>query len=268
MGSRQFLMPKTTMPGIAAVVADSDRSFPRHMHDQFGIGLVERGAQKSLSGRGMVEAEAGHVITVNPCEVHDGIPLGEGGRAWRMIYLDIDIVQAAIADIAEKDRGTFEFAYPVDRRPLADRFRRVFAAMTATDRPGDTLHSDETLLMLLAGAMETATSRDETAAPGSVRRAKSRIDDDPAQPFRLADLASEAGVSQFRFLRSFAKATGLTPHSYILQQRLHLARRALGKGAAPADVAFAAGFSDQSHLNRLFLRQFGVTPAAYRAAVS
>lgn len=49
------------------------------MHDQFGIGLVERGAQKSLSGRGMVEAEAGHVITVNPGEVHDGIPLGEGG---------------------------------------------------------------------------------------------------------------------------------------------------------------------------------------------
>ncbi|NSZ62232.1 AraC family transcriptional regulator [Agrobacterium tumefaciens] len=268
MGSRQFLMPKTAMPGIAAVVADSDRSFPRHMHDQFGIGLLERGAQKSLSGRGMVEAEAGHVITVNPGEVHDGIPLGEGGRAWRMIYLDIDIVKAAIADIIEKDHGTFEFAYPVDTRPLADRFRTVFSAMTATDRPGDTLHCDETLLILLAGAMETATTRREPAATGSVRRAKSRIDDDPARPFRLADLAQEAGISQFRFLRSFARATGLTPHSYILQRRLHLARRALAKGAPPAEVAFSAGFSDQSHLNRLFVRQFGVTPAAYRAAVS
>ncbi|UXS95692.1 AraC family transcriptional regulator [Agrobacterium tumefaciens] len=268
MGSRQFLMPKTAMPGIAAVVADSDRSFPRHMHDQFGIGLVERGAQKSLSGRGMVEAEAGHVITVNPGEVHDGIPLGEGGRAWRMIYLDIDIVQAAIADIIEKDHGFFEFAYPVDTRPLADRFRALFSAVTATDRPGDTLRYDETLLMLLVGAMETVATPRQTAAPDSIRRAKSRIDDDPARPFRLADLAQQAGISQFRFLRSFARATGLTPHSYILQRRLHLARRALAKGAPPAEVAFFAGFSDQSHLNRFFVRQFGVTPAAYRAAVS
>ncbi|KJF73323.1 AraC family transcriptional regulator [Agrobacterium arsenijevicii] len=268
MNGRQFRMPKTVMPGISAVVADSDRAFPRHMHDQFGIGLVERGAQKSLSGRGMVEAEAGHVITVNPGEIHDGISLGQGGRAWRMLYLDIDIVQDAIADISEKDHGTFEFAYPVDIRPLADRFRMLFSAMTATDRPDDTLHCDETLLMLLAGAMETVSTPRETVAPDSIRRAKSRIDDDPARPFRLTDLAQEAGMSQFRFLRSFARATGLTPHSYLLQRRLHLARGALSKGAPPADVAFSAGFSDQSHLNRLFVRQFGVTPAAYRAAVS
>ncbi len=56
MGRHQFTMPKTTMLGVAAVIADSDRSFPRHMHDQFGIGVIERGAQKSASGRGIVEA--------------------------------------------------------------------------------------------------------------------------------------------------------------------------------------------------------------------
>lgn len=268
MGSRQFIMPKTAMPGISAVAADSDRAFPRHMHDQFGIGLVERGAQKSLSGRGVVEAEAGDVITVNPGEIHDGIPLGEGSRAWRMLYLDVGIVRNTIADIREHDHGTFEFSYPVDTRPLADRFRAVFSAVTASHRPGETLCCDETLLMLLAGAMETVARPCETAAPRSIRLAKASIDDDPAQPFRLAALAKEAGMSQFRFLRSFARATGLTPHSYLLQRRMHLARHALAKGAPPADVAFSAGFSDQSHLNRLFVRQFGVTPAAYRTAVS
>ena len=266
MAQGQFLMPKTVLPGVAAVVADSDRAFPRHMHDQFGIGLIHRGAQKSLSGRGMVEAGAGHVITVNPGEVHDGIPLGEGGRAWRMLYLDIDIVRDAIADIGERDRGAFEFAYPVDTRPLAARFNAVFSAMTARERPGETLHGDETLLMLLAGAMETAAKPPAMAAPDNIRRAKSSIDDDPARPFRLAGLAREAGMSQFRFLRAFARATGMTPHSYLLQRRIHLARHALAGGTPPAEVAFIAGFADQSHLNRFFVRQFGVTPAAYRAA--
>ena len=268
MGQAQFLMPKTVLPGVAAVAADSDRSFPRHMHDQFGIGLIARGAQKSLSGRGMVEAGAGHVITVNPGEVHDGIPLGEGGRAWRMLYLDIEIVRDAIADISEKDRGTFEFAYPVDTRPLAKRFNAVFSAVTAKERPGETLHGDETLLMLLATSMETAAKPPVVTSPDTIRRAKSSIDDDPAHPFRLADLAGEAGMSQFRFLRAFAKATGLTPHSYLLQRRVHLARHALAGGKPPAEVAFMAGFADQSHLNRVFVRQFGVTPGVYRAALT
>ncbi|WP_421399010.1 AraC family transcriptional regulator [Agrobacterium fabrum] len=268
MGQAQFLMPKTVLPGVAAVVADSDRSFPRHMHDQFGIGLMERGAQKSLSGRGMVEAGPGHVITVNPGEVHDGIPLGESGRAWRMLYLDSDIVHSAIADISEKDRGTFEFVYPVDTRPLAERFNAVFSAITAKERPGETLDSDEALLMLLADAMETAAKPPVMAAPDTIKRAKSSIDDDPARPFRLADLAKEAGMSQFRFLRAFAKATGLTPHSYLLQRRVHLARHALAGGTRPAEAAVIAGFVDQSHLNRFFVRQFGVTPAVYRAALS
>lgn len=172
MAQGQFLMPKTSMPGVAAVAADSDRCFPRHMHDQFGIGLIERGAQKSLSGRGMVEAGAGHVITVNPGEVHDGIPIGEGGRAWRMLYLDIDIVRDAIADVCEKDHGAFEFAYPVDARPLAQRFNAVFSAATAKERPGETLHGDETLLVLLAGAMETAAKPPVVTALDTIRRAK------------------------------------------------------------------------------------------------
>ncbi|MGP4726691.1 AraC family transcriptional regulator [Agrobacterium deltaense] len=266
MAQGRFLMPKTILPGVVAVAADSDRSFPRHMHDQFGIGLIERGAQKSLSGRGMVEAGAGHLITVNPGEVHDGIPLGEGGRAWRMLYLDIDIVRDAIADIGETDRGAFEFAYPVDIRPLAKRFNAVFAAMTARERPGETLRGDETLLTLLAGAMEKAAKPGDIAAPENIKRAKSRIDDEPSRPFRLADLAAEAGMSQFRFLRAFARATGLTPHSYLLQRRVHAARHALARGTPPAEAAFAAGFADQSHLNRFFVRQFGVTPAVYRAA--
>jgi AraC-like DNA-binding protein len=36
----------------------------------------------------------------------------------------------------------------------------------------------------------------------------------------------------------------------------------------PADAAAEAGFSDQSHMTRAFVRQLGVTPARYRAAVA
>lgn len=57
--ARGFQLLRSGMAGVELVAADSAHSFGRHTHDQFGIGLVERGAQKSASGRGVVEAGAG-----------------------------------------------------------------------------------------------------------------------------------------------------------------------------------------------------------------
>lgn len=84
--------------GVEAVAADTARHFGRHAHEQYGIGLIERGAQKSASGRGLYEAGAGDLIMVNPGELHDGMPLGDGGRAWRMLYLEPSVVAGLMAE--------------------------------------------------------------------------------------------------------------------------------------------------------------------------
>ena len=83
------------------------------------------------------------------------------------------------------------------------------------------------------------------------------------QPPSLDDLAKAAGLSPFHFLRSFARATGLTPHAFQVQARLHLARRLILAGHPLAAVASEAGFADQSHLTRLFTRSYGTSPGAY-----
>ncbi|WP_312416910.1 AraC family ligand binding domain-containing protein, partial [Shinella sp.] len=88
MASGRFQVLRTAIDGVEAVIADSS-------HVTYGIGLVERGAQRSASGRGHVEAQAGNTITVNPGEVHDGAPVGGASRAWRMLYMRPGIVAAA-----------------------------------------------------------------------------------------------------------------------------------------------------------------------------
>ena len=62
--ARGFQLLRANIAGVDLVAADSAHSFGRHTHDTFGIGLIERGAQKSASGRGVVEAGAGDVITI------------------------------------------------------------------------------------------------------------------------------------------------------------------------------------------------------------
>ena len=94
-----FHIRRTAIDGIEAVTADSSRSFARHTHDTYGIGVILSGAQKSASGRGPVEAGPGQTITVNPGEVHDGVPLDGGARAWRMLYMNPILVAEAAGDI-------------------------------------------------------------------------------------------------------------------------------------------------------------------------
>jgi AraC-like DNA-binding protein len=99
-----------------------------------------------------------------------------------------------------------------------------------------------------------------------VTKARARIEEDPASPTTLLELAALSGVSRYQIVRAFARELGTTPHAYLVQRRVRLARQLLLKGEAMADVAQRAGFADQSHMTRAFVRQFGITPGKYLAA--
>lgn len=256
------------MDGVDAVSADTSHAFSRHTHDQFGIGVILRGAQKSMSGRGIVEAEAGDVITVNPGEVHDGSPLGESGRSWRMLYFDPAALADPIRTVTGGDTDSAELSRPAMRDAASTAcFLSLFRAMTDRHGGQSEIEGRENLLLLLARIIERR-KRERTGAPKAIEQARERIDDDPSAQVSLDELAAIGGVSQFQLLRGFAKATGLTPHAYLVQRRLEKARRMIVDGSALADVAHAAGFADQSHMTRLFVRTYGMSPGVYAAAMS
>lgn len=244
------------LPGGYAVTAASDHRFPKHHHDLFGIGLIEQGAQKSWSGRGLVEAEAGDVITVNPGEVHDGAPLADGGRRWTILYLPPALVMAAADDIAPGTGARFEFSQPVYRLfPLAQRLRGLVAA------GGETGAEEEGLLALLAPLLRPESR--PLGTPRALLRVRDWIDAEPEADVPLAELAAQASLSRFQLVRSFARLTGLTPHAYRLQRRVQAARRLILDGTPLADAAAASGFADQSHMTRLFRRVYGLSPGAF-----
>jgi AraC-like DNA-binding protein len=60
----------------------------------------------------------------------------------------------------------------------------------------------------------------------------------------------------------------MAPSDYQRQLRIRAARRLLAAGTAPAIAAAEAGFADQPHLTRWFRRYYGVTPAAFQAAIT
>lgn len=260
----RFRLQAHPQQGVEMVFADTDHRFGRHTHGQFGIGLILRGAQKSSSQSGQVEAVAGDIITVNPEEVHDGLPLGDGGRAWQMLYLDAGVMQGLVAELQEAGvPARMEFQHPQRRDPsLARLFARH--AQTATGAlPGWTLPLDESLLLLLKALLRPADPTPDGLHQSGIDRAKAWIDAQPTGTWTLAELARQADLSRYQFIRHFDRATGLTPHAYILQKRIRLARQMIRQGLGLGDAAAAAGFADQSHMTRLFVRCFGLSPGTY-----
>jgi len=83
----------------------------------------------------------------------------------------------------------------------------------------------------------------------------------------LEDVAHEAGVSPFHFLRLFASVLGVTPHQYLVRSRLRRAARQLAEDDKPVtDVAYDVGFGDLSNFVRTFHRAAGVSPLKFRQA--
>src|SRR5262245_30202466 len=143
----QFIMRRAAMAGVEAVEAATRHAFPRHTHQQFGIGVIHQGAQRSASGRGMVEAGPGDVVTVNPNEVHDRLPISEAGRSWRILYFEPELIEQATRDIHQGRSAPQELAHPVmTNTPTAALFGRLFAAMTADNGEDDDMRCEELLL--------------------------------------------------------------------------------------------------------------------------
>lgn len=254
-----FRFHPTSLSGLEAVSATSAHVFPKHTHDTYGIGFLSAGGQMSASGRGQVEAEAGQLITVNPGEVHDGAPIGRAPRSWHMLYLTPALLSDSVSDLVSTT-SDLEFGLPV----FADRHVRnnLLALHHRFDHRPEDLPADalrEALVLILGKAL-LRRRQAAPALPASLARVRQRLDEDPTTLADLSDLAREAGLSRFQLIRAFLRYTGLTPHAYRMQSRANLSRRMLMKGLAPAEVAAACGYVDQSHMHREFRRRFGLTP--------
>ncbi|MBD0335456.1 MAG: helix-turn-helix domain-containing protein [Cyanobacteria bacterium Co-bin13] len=92
------------------------------------------------------------------------------------------------------------------------------------------------------------------------------IDEALDQNIKLADLAQLAGMSQSHFSRLFKQSMGLSPHQYLLHQRVERAKQLLKHtNQSLIEIALACGFDSHSHFSRQFRQLTGVTPKGYRA---
>src|SRR5262249_35747901 len=100
---------------------------------------------------------------------------------------------------------------------------------------------------------------------GAMRRVREYMELHLDESIDLSMLAGIAGLSLHHFARQFKQSIGVTPHHYLTQKRVERAQEMLAQtDLSLSEIAYAAGFSDQSHLARHFRHMLGTTPREFR----
>lgn len=104
-------------------------------------------------------------------------------------------------------------------------------------------------------------------APWQERRAKELLMQNINGDISLDELAAQCDLSAGYFARAFRATTGQTAHKWLTDRRIALAKHKLERSTASlAEIARDCGFADQSHFTRMFSREVGYAPGAWRRA--
>jgi AraC-like DNA-binding protein len=107
--------------------------------------------------------------------------------------------------------------------------------------------------------------RQLTQSHAPVLPAMQHIENNLSQPISNAELAQLCYLSEDYFIRRFRECVGQSPSQYIRERRVTLAaQQLLFSGASIDDIAAATGFGNRFYFSRVFARQMGISPAAYR----
>jgi len=243
---------------VSTIDFPGDGRTPRHSHECAGFTVVRQGLYSKSIGARSYECAAGMVTREPP-----GVTHAEVYRAATSSLL-VEVPPGRFAELAA--------IVPVLREPAVTRDRAVVrAAMRALTEFG--ARDSASSLGLESAILEWVTAMARRpmgasrgrGAPRWLAQVEQRLTDDCQKAPSIGELAAEANVHPTYLASVFRKHYGATVSEFLRRRRIEWAATALANTDTPlAEIAHAAGFFDQSHFTRVFVRYTGQRPGAYR----
>lgn len=240
-------------------VKQSTNDFTKHYHDTYTIGLTYKGVLKSFNSFETYDSYEYSIRVNNPGEVHSG-----KSKEWSHanFYPTVDLLSNLYEQIFYEKKIPFFQRHIVENKLLFLKLHNFFTAYFAKE---DEMFVESLLIealseLILSNTIYTKEYNKIFEDRKLTKDTYELINDSLDTNFTLDTLASNVNLSKYHFLRLFKKEFGLTPHAFIINQRLNRANKLIQKGVSISQASVEVGFNDQSHYSRNFKKFFGYTP--------
>lgn len=256
---------QSPLSGLEVLSCNDSREFSPHLHEGYVLWLNSAAGEHFSVRQSTAVLEPGSFSIIEPGIIHANRAFNPDKRHLRSFYFTPGFIEAVAAELFERTPRVCLDTRVVSDNSLWQRLTELHCAhFASTDR-----FDLEVVTYQLFG--DIISSPASNAAHSTAAREEKRVDlvsdyfrENIQSQFTLSEVAQLASCSSFHLIRLFRHITGIAPHAYLRQLRLENARVLLSQGKSIADAAFQSGFSDQSHLTRLFKTRYGVTPGVYR----
>jgi AraC family transcriptional regulator len=156
--------------------------------------------------------------------------------------------------------------------PIVAYFTHRFRAELEFGTYGGTLYGESLALAFSLHLLEQHSDRPQKLRNPSgklsslqLRQAVEYIHEHLTEDLSLEDVAAQMNLSAFHFARLFKKSLGISPHQYVLQNRVDRAKRLIAISTQPSltEVGLQVGFYDQAHFTKAFKRVVGISPKGF-----
>ncbi|AXH09110.1 AraC family transcriptional regulator [Malaciobacter halophilus] len=239
----------------------SNDNFSKHFHDTYTIGITYDGVLKSFNTNQKYDSFKYTSRVNNPGEVHGGV-----SNAWSHsnFYPNVELLSSIYEDIFFEKRIPIFQKHVISDKILFFKLHNFFINYYNKE---DTLLVQSSLIEALSYLIINYTSHSKKSFENIfddkrvVKKSYELISDNLDTNFDLKMLAKNSNMSKFHFLRVFKKELGITPHNFIINQRVNKAISLINNGVSLAEASFQVGFNDQSHFTRNFKKLYGYTPS-------
>ena len=244
---------------LTEVVHTRPISVPKHSHELGHFQLLLDGSYLENCGGKSVASRPMTISWHRPGIIHKDEIGAQGGR-----FFMIEMHPRAIEQMKQFARLPADFY--ARHSPLVWLGCRLYHEFKNWQLCSELVAEGISLEMLAFAARQQLSS--EKQPPGWLARVVEKLTEEFTENFSTEELATEANVHPVHLAAVFRQFYNETMGEYVQKLRVaHASRLLLDKEIPLAEIAYCAGFSDQSHFTRIFKRFVGVTPGAFRSSL-
>ncbi|RXJ88217.1 AraC family transcriptional regulator [Arcobacter sp. CECT 8985] len=244
-------------------ITKTDNDFSKHFHNTFTVGVTHDGMFKSINQNNISLSYKNSTRIINPGEVHSG-----SSDSWKYtnFYPTIELMSEIYEQMFfEKKLPEFS-SHIIQDDYLYYLLSKFFISIYSNI---NRMEIETNLIDALSYLVKKYTTKTKKCEPifNDIKIIRNSIDfiiDNIDTNITLDELSLNVNLSKYHFLRVFKNSIGLTPHQFILSQRLEKAKEFIAKGISLNETALNVGFSDQSHFIRNFKKVYGYVPSKLR----